>query len=186
MRERVKRFLQNRGFTLIELLVVISIIGFLATASMVVFNSVRMKARDARRKADLTQIKKALDLYFDQYGYYPPSAGCGYDCNGYSFSTSGGNWIAGLQEFLPKIPVDPINNVASPWGIGNYSYSYGNVGKDNNPAQYDLTAQLENTGDPDRCGVKNYKYYFSDSPWCVAFGGGYSNQIFEISQLKSF
>ena len=176
---------KHLGFTLIELLVVISIIGFLATAAMVAFNSARMKARDTKRKADLTQIRKALDLYFDQYGYYPPS-GCGYDCNGYSFSTSGGNWIAGLQEFLPKIPLDPLNNAAGPWYTGHYSYAYGNVGKTVYPAQYDLTAQLESTSDPDRCAVKNYKYYFSNSPWCVAFGGDYSNQIFEVSQLKSF
>lgn len=176
---------KNSGFTLIELLVVISIIGFLATASIVVLNSARIKARDSRRKADLAQIRKALDLYFDKYDYYPPSP-CGYDCNNYYNSTSGGDWIPGLQEFLPKIPVDPINNAAAPWGAGNYSYAYGNVGRNTYPAQYDLTAQLENTSDPDRCEVKNYKFYFNDQPWCVAFGGGYSNQIFEVSQLKGF
>jgi len=174
------------GFTLIELLVVISIIGFLASASMVAFNSARIKARDSRRKTDLTLIRKALDLYFNQYGYYPPSASCGYDCNGYSYSTSGGNWIAGLQEFLPRIPVDPINNSAGPWGTGNYSYAYGNVFKDMYPAQYDLTAQLENKSDPDRCGIKDYRVYYNDQHWCVAFGGIYSNQILEVSQLKSF
>ena len=183
-RERVKSDqgkLNNLGFTLIELLVVISIIGFLATAAMVAFNSARMKARDTKRKADLTQIRKALDLYFDQYGYYPPS-GCGYDCNGYSFSTSGGNWIAGLQEFLPKIPLDPLNNAAGPWYTGHYSYAYGNVGKNSYPPQYDLTAQLESTSDPDRCAVKAYRFYFDDRLWC----GSYSGQIFEVSQLKSF
>jgi len=172
----------KKGFTLIELLVVISIIGFLSTLAVVSLKNAREKARDTRRKADLTQIRKALDLYYDQYGYYPPSAGCGYDCNGYSFSTSGGNWIAGLQEFLPKIPVDPINNSSGPWNPGYYSYAYGNVGKDSYPAQYDLTAQLESVGDPDRCAVKGYKFYFNDQPWC----GSYSAQIFEVSQLKSF
>ena len=176
---------KNKGFTLIELLVVVSIIGFLASASLVALNSARMKVRDSRRKADLTQIRKALDLYFDKYGYYPPSAGCGYDCNGYSFSTTGGNWIAGLEEFLPKIPVDPINNLAGPWD-GYYSYAYGNVGKNIYSPQYDLTAQLENKNDPDRCEVKDYKWSFDNQHWCVVFGGGYSNQIFEVSQLKGF
>ena len=65
------------GFTLIELLVVISIIGFLATASMVVFNSVRIKARDVKRIADIKQIQKALDLYYDQNSAYPISGSCG-------------------------------------------------------------------------------------------------------------
>lgn len=58
------------GFTLIELLVVISIIGFLAAASLVAFNTVRMKARDVRRRADLVQIQKALELNFDKYNAY--------------------------------------------------------------------------------------------------------------------
>ena len=53
---------------MIELLVVISIIGFLATASMVVFNSARMKARDAKRVADLRQIAVALYMLADSQG----------------------------------------------------------------------------------------------------------------------
>jgi len=96
--------------------------------------------------------------------------------------------IVGLQEFLPKIPVDPKNNATNPWTTGNYSYAYGNVGKSvsvqnpNGVIQYDLTAQLESASDPDRCAVKAYKFYFNDQPWC----GSYSGQIFEVSQLKSF
>ena len=70
MRERVKSDqgkLNNFGFTLIELLVVISIIGFLATASMVVFNSARLKAKQARSAADIKQILTAIDLKRDEY-----------------------------------------------------------------------------------------------------------------------
>lgn len=144
-----------------------------------------MKARDTKRKADLTQIRKALDLYFDTYNKYPPSP-CGYDCNRYYYSTGGGNWIPGLEEFLPKIPVDPINKGGSPWSNGGYTYAYGNAGNSTYPPQYDLTAQLENTGDPDRCASKCYKFYFDDRNWCKACGGGYSNQIYEVSQLKTF
>jgi len=69
-RERVKSDqgkLNNLGFTLIELLVVISIIGFLATASMVVFNSARLKAKQARCRADLKQILTAIDVKRDEY-----------------------------------------------------------------------------------------------------------------------
>ena len=49
----------NKGFTLIELLVVISIIGFLATFAVYAFNVARVKARDAKRLADMTLIQKA-------------------------------------------------------------------------------------------------------------------------------
>ena len=71
-----KNFQKSLGFTLIELLVVISIIGFLATASMVMFNNVRIKARDAKRLADIKQLQKALDLYYDQNNAYPTSGNC--------------------------------------------------------------------------------------------------------------
>lgn len=175
----------NLGFTLIELLVVISIIGFLTAAAVYSFNVARLRARDAKRKADLALIRKALDLYFDKYSYYPASS-CGWDCNGYNFSTSGGNWIPGLEEFLPRMPVDPRNNASNPWTLGNYSYAYGNVGRNSYPPQYDLTTQLESTNDPDTCSRKCYKYMFTETPWCTACGGSYTNQIFEVSHLKSF
>lgn len=52
-----------KGFTLIELLVVISIIGILATLLIANLGGVRERARDAKRKNDLNQIQKALELY---------------------------------------------------------------------------------------------------------------------------
>ncbi|OGF29861.1 hypothetical protein A3H09_02710 [Candidatus Falkowbacteria bacterium RIFCSPLOWO2_12_FULL_45_13] len=106
------------GFTLIELLVVISIIGFLATASMVVFNSVRIKARDTRRKADLTQIRKALDLYYDANSAYPSSSGAWRSaCPSYGgYPTSGATgYIPNLAPtHIGKLPIDP-----SPCSNGN-------------------------------------------------------------------
>lgn len=61
------------GFTLIELLVVIAIIGLLASVVLVSVNKGRIKARDARRAADLSQITKALELYNSDHGSYPIS-----------------------------------------------------------------------------------------------------------------
>lgn len=79
--------LRNRdqcGFTLIELLVVISIIGLLASVVFASLNTVRAKARDTRRLADMKELQKALLLYFDTYGDYPPvgsGAFAASDCN---------------------------------------------------------------------------------------------------------
>lgn len=63
--------MKSKGFTLIELLVVISIIGLLASVVLVSLNGARIKARDARRIADLKQITTALELYASDNGYYP-------------------------------------------------------------------------------------------------------------------
>ena len=62
------------GFTLIELLVVIAIIGLLSTLSIVALNSARAKSRDARRVSDIKQTQTALELFFNEAGYYPTAA----------------------------------------------------------------------------------------------------------------
>lgn len=173
--------MKSRGFTLIELLVVIAIIGLLASIVLVSLNSARAKARDTKRKADLKQIRTTLEMYYDSNSKYPQAGGCAYGSNCYVYSTDGSAWIPAITTYMSSIPIDPRNNASGPWNTGNYSYSYGNVTADGQA--FDLTAQLEITSDSDRCGVKNYKFYFSNSPWCTAFGGSYSNQIYEDSPL---
>ncbi len=53
---------------MIELLVVIAIIGVLATLLLLQLGSARAKARDAKRISDTTQIRTALEQYFDDNG----------------------------------------------------------------------------------------------------------------------
>lgn len=63
---------KDKGFTLVELLVVIAIIGVLATLLLLQLGGARGKARDAKRIADLTQIRTAIEQYFDDNaGTYP-------------------------------------------------------------------------------------------------------------------
>ena len=64
----------TRGFTLVELLVVIAIIGLLSATVAFAITTVRARARDARRTANIDQLSKALDLYNNQTGNYPVSA----------------------------------------------------------------------------------------------------------------
>ena len=169
----------HSGFTLIELLVVVSVIGLLASVIMVSLNSARVKARDSRRVADLRQMTIALELYFDDHGYYPPS-NCGWDCNDYRYQYDANSWNALAADLSPymQLPKDPLNNAACPpWSAGCYTYAYGNVGRNTQRVQYDLTAQLEGTSNPLRCAVKQYGFYFDNQPWC----GPYSSQIYEAS-----
>jgi len=53
----------NRGFTLIELLVVIAIIGILSGLILITMNSATSSANDAKVKAELNQLEKAILVY---------------------------------------------------------------------------------------------------------------------------
>lgn len=63
--------LQVRGFTLVELLITISIIGILASITVVSVGNVRQIARDSKRLADIKQLMNALEFYFNQTNGYP-------------------------------------------------------------------------------------------------------------------
>lgn len=175
----------KKGFTLIELLVVISIIGLLSSIVLTSVNSARAKARDARRITDLNQIRTALELYFDANGFYPQS-NCGWDCNDYrlSYNSSWDALATDLAPYLPTLPKDPLNSGGCPpWRAGCHTYSYGNVGRNSQRVQYDLTANLEDTSNPNRCGVKGWHFYFDNQGWCPASvpPGPYDPQIYEAS-----
>lgn len=68
--------MKNNGFTLIELIVVIGILSILAVGSIVALNPLEQfkKANDSRRKADLSQIQKAVETYYQDNGSYPSSS----------------------------------------------------------------------------------------------------------------
>ncbi|KKU77663.1 MAG: hypothetical protein UY03_C0011G0013 [Parcubacteria group bacterium GW2011_GWA2_47_64] len=90
-----------RGFTLIELLVVISIIGLLSSVVLASLNTARSKARDARRKSDLNEIRTALEFYLDKYGTYKV-AGSGWNGGGQGFLgyENGANYPTSVTRVL--------------------------------------------------------------------------------------
>lgn len=59
----IKKIKTSGGFTLIEMLVVIAIISLILTIAAVNYASANKRARDGRRKADLEQIRSALEMY---------------------------------------------------------------------------------------------------------------------------
>ncbi len=61
----------QKGFTLLELLIVIIILGVLATLISGNFLNSLKRGRDTRRKTDLQNIQKALDLYYEDKKTYP-------------------------------------------------------------------------------------------------------------------
>lgn len=78
------------GFTLVELLVVMSIIAILMAISLVSYQSAQQSARDGRRKADLEQVRSALEMYRADCGGYPSStlvSGQAISCSGNVYMT---------------------------------------------------------------------------------------------------
>lgn len=91
-----------KGFTLIELLVVISIIGLLATMSIVQFARVQTRAKAIQIISDFNSIERSLKMYADAQGrstWWLESdlAGGATDFTTIVATT-------GLSQFLPKAP----------------------------------------------------------------------------------
>ena len=122
--------MKEKGFTLIELLVVMTIIAVLSGLALVSFQGARKTARDGKRKADLEEIRSALEMYRT-------------DCGAYLTGTrySGSTIACGSNTYM-TIPDDPIS-------ARRYRYW-------SNGTNYNLCAALEvGGGDVSGCGGVN-------------------------------
>lgn len=158
----------RKGFTLIELLVVVAIIGVLAALVIVNLNTAQRRSRDTRRKADLAQIRTALEMYYDENLDYPSSADdaaipvlnpptsiASEDAAG-SAVAAGTAFRTVIADQMTAVPDDPRNGadatdceavVGTPAGtppvpvnhtFDNHYYYYGSDGND-----FNLVACLE-------------------------------------------
>lgn len=150
---------QNLGFTLVELLIVIAIIGIISSAAVVNLNQAKAKARDARRLSDITQVRKALEIYNYSEGAYP-----GAQCTGLTSLSlclawsNNNNWIPGLDP----LPRDPLTATVD----GTHYYYLYQVVADNPKNHYLLYYNLETQVRINECGALGYTDSFS----CVQVG----------------
>jgi general secretion pathway protein G len=105
-----------KGFTLIELMIVITIIAMMFGVVISSANFLRSTSNDAKRKADLAQIKSALQNYYADLNYFPHNGTGGFKLNGAGASTSltssmgitspAPNPAPPLKTYLPIVPSD--------------------------------------------------------------------------------
>ncbi len=100
----MKSFSLQKGLTLIELIVVCAIIGIFAAAVIAALNPFEQlkKTTDAKRKADIGQVQRALELYYQDQGRYPPSSA---DYKIY-INPQTINWGSSWQPYIGKLPSD--------------------------------------------------------------------------------
>ena len=141
----------NIGFTLIELLVVIAIIGLLSTFVVVAMSNARIKARNAKRVADISQLQKALAIYYNDNQSYPTPGSKDKEQDIIALESS-------LKPtYLQSLPDDPF-----PEGT-NYQYIWGSGGE-----EYGLLVPFANDGGTN-CVVKvgeGKKNWFKKAPAC--------------------
>lgn len=111
------------GFTLIEILVVATIMGLLVSGSAVIYSQFVKQSRDVRRKADLEQVREALEMYRSNENSYPLPP--------LSFGT--GSIRVGTTTYIDKLPQDPKYPANS--------YYYTSSGSD-----YTIASYLETGG----------------------------------------
>jgi len=80
----------QRGFSLIELLVVVTIIGILASIALVNVRTAQRKAREAALRANLFEMRKAIDNFYADKQRYPT------DLN---------ELVPNYIRFIPKDPI---------------------------------------------------------------------------------
>lgn len=163
----------RKGFTLVELLIAMAIISILATGLIMVINPVVQiqKASDSRRKADIAQIQKALEAYYQDNGAYPASSG-GYIAPGGSVILWGDPWppYMGNLPKDPKFPAKDYAYYAPPAFSGQTYYLYASLDRENDSQACNGGTDCESVPSANQCGGKPCNYGISTPDVDVAMG----------------
>ncbi len=135
----------QKGFTLVEMLIVLGIVGIVATMLIVGINPLDQirKSSDTDRKSDIAQLQKALELYYQDNGSYPPSSA---DYKLYIGTTTLAWGTASWLPYMSKLPKDP-----SP----QRSYVYYVPASSNGQTYYIYSSLERGAKDPQVCNAGN-------------------------------
>ncbi len=140
----------NRGFTIVELLIVIVVIGILAAITIVAYNGIQQRARDADRMTDISSIKKAIEIYNVETGTYPAV------CSGDDSGCSANLLATPLLPYIKVIPLDPQTPTKT------YDYVRGPVAN----SSYAVKISREIGGDCKTGNNVNIYWWGSGIPLC--------------------
>lgn len=141
---------KNKGFTLIELLVAMTIMAMLMAIALVSYQGARKSARDGRRRADLEQIRSALEMCRTDAGSYPNTI---YDNEGNISCTVD----VESQIYLTGTPKDPFTT-------DEYYYSPDAVNNTYSLCAFLETGGDDSCGDDEGCGVGRTCNYQTKNP----------------------
>ncbi len=120
---------KNRAFTLIELLVVIAIIGLLATVVTTSLSKARSKALDTKRIAEVRELQKAIEMYYDDHGSYPCTNSGDPTTLYIDKNVAASSCLRRdlVPEYISQLPIDPKfgDDTTKQWG---YQYNYSVAG----------------------------------------------------------
>lgn len=124
------------GFTLIEVLITVSIIGLLASLTLVSFGGSQRSARDTQRKSDIKQYATALENFANQNGSLYPER---------NVTVSAKNTLC-VDLGITTCPEDPKNE-----NDASFEYKYQSNGSassgDAVSTKFVLWAKIEKTTD---------------------------------------
>lgn len=113
-------YIQRRGFTIVELLIVVVVIAILASITIVSFNGIQTRARDAVREAALRGITNGLEMHWLEVGHYPDA------CNSLNTGCAISNLSTDLvPNYLSTIPADPGPGMTMSYVVGGEPSYWG-------------------------------------------------------------
>ena len=149
-----------KGFSILELMIVVTIIGILASIAVQKWREYQSKTRDNIRKLALSQMAKALEVYYMRNKAYPNTSskflGYGSGHGGKGFTGADG-YIPGLApKYISELPRDPlfIENPDCP----NCGYLYKSDGVGYKLLSY-INTEKELNGGPEIPATKDDTYY---------------------------
>jgi prepilin-type N-terminal cleavage/methylation domain-containing protein len=165
------------GFTIVELLIVIVVIGILAAITVVAYNGVQERARNASIMSDIKKVQKYIEAYNAENGSYPVTSATtisGSNTNaavtsdaGCSKGTSSAAWIPGVTQTLPQ---SDHNNGGGVGGLGG-CYIYQSDGTSYILSAWNMLRSPQNTTMYSRIGYRemaNVQFYYCNQ---VNIGG---------------